>query len=223
MWWMSTSYVDSGRSSQKLRTRQALVDAAQQLVAGGLTPTVEQAAEAAGISRTTAYRYFTNQRELLGAAHPETTATTLLPDDAPPDAAGRLAVVVAALTALIADTEAQQRTMLRLSLTDTPSAGDLPLRQGRAIPWLAEALEPLAADLTARQIHQLVLAIRSVAGIEARVWLSDIGGLSSAATSALQQWAAQALLAQATVLPPPLPRRESTPTRLRIGSGSARA
>ena len=40
--------------------------------AEGLTPTVEAAAEAASISRTTAYRYFPSQRALLAAAHPET-------------------------------------------------------------------------------------------------------------------------------------------------------
>ena len=59
---------------QKGRTRAALVEAARDLVAAGQTPTVEAAAQAAAISRTTAYRYFPNQRALLLAAHPETGA-----------------------------------------------------------------------------------------------------------------------------------------------------
>lgn len=202
---VSSNYVDSGRSRQKSRTRQALVDAARQLVADGVTPTVEQAAEAAGTSRTTAYRYFTNQRELLGAAHPETVTTTLLPEDAPVDAPGRLSAVLSAFTTLTAQTEAQQRTMLRLSLTDAATPQDLPLRQGRAVPWIAQALEPLADELSPAHLQRLAVAIRSVAGIEARVWLTDVGGLTPDETSALQQWAGQALLAHAVRTPPPLP------------------
>ena len=61
----------SGRSLQKQRTRDALVAAARELVAAGETPTIEDAAEAAPISRTSAYRYFGSQAEPLAAAHPE--------------------------------------------------------------------------------------------------------------------------------------------------------
>ncbi|MCU1456443.1 MAG: regulatory protein TetR, partial [Actinomycetia bacterium] len=68
---MSTYELD-GRTQQKQRTRQALVNAAREQVARGLAPTVEESAEAASVSRATAYRYFPNQRALLAAAHPET-------------------------------------------------------------------------------------------------------------------------------------------------------
>ena len=67
---MSMPYVATGRTRQKERTRKALVAAARGLVAEGKTPTVEEAASAADISRTTAYRYFPSQRMLLVAAHP---------------------------------------------------------------------------------------------------------------------------------------------------------
>ena len=86
---MSTSYELGGRSAQKARTRQALVSAARDLVAAGTTPTVEDAAEAASISRTTAYRYFPTKRALLLAAHPEIAATSMLPDDPPKGTAER--------------------------------------------------------------------------------------------------------------------------------------
>src|SRR6478609_4987999 len=113
---MSTAYELDGRTAQKQRTRNALVDAARALVAEGMAPTVEDAALAASISRTTAYRYFPNQHALLAAAHPETEASSLLPADAGDDPEARLDLVVDAFTRLIADTEAQQRTMLRLAL-----------------------------------------------------------------------------------------------------------
>ena len=204
---MSTPYVDSGRRQQKTRTRDALIEAARELVASGGSPTVEQAAEAAGISRTTAYRYFTNQHSLLAAAHPETARLSLLPPRPPADPEGRLDAVVREFIRLIERSEAQQRTMLRLSLADTEGAGELPLRQGRGIGWIEEALAPIEGTLSAAQIRQLVLAIRSVVGIEARVWLTDVGRLSSRDATEIQRWAAQALLKAAQDDPPPLPRR----------------
>ena len=69
---VSTAYGLNGRTNQKRRTRDELVAAARSIVDEGRTPTVEEVAEAAAISRTTAYRYFPSQRALLGAAHPET-------------------------------------------------------------------------------------------------------------------------------------------------------
>ena len=138
-----------GRVDQKRRTRDALIAAARDLVANGATPTVEGAAEAASISRTTAYRYFSNQRALLVAAHPETAATSLLPDDAPDDAATRLDLVIDAFTRSTVENEAQQRTMLRLSLEADPvERSQLPLRQGRGIKWIEEALAPLRDQMS---------------------------------------------------------------------------
>jgi len=113
---MSTAYELEGRTQQKQRTRDALVAAARALVAEGRTPKVEDAAEAAGISRTTAYRYFPNRRALLFAAHPDSTAESLLPVDAPDDPGERLDIVIRSFTRTTLKTEAQSRTMLRLSL-----------------------------------------------------------------------------------------------------------
>ena len=53
---MSIPYERTGRTQQKARTRAALLDAARELLAQGRTPNIEEAAEAAGISRATAYR-----------------------------------------------------------------------------------------------------------------------------------------------------------------------
>jgi hypothetical protein len=69
--------------------------------------------------------------------------------------------------------------MLRLSLEPDPRLrGDLPLRQGRAIGWITEALAPLRDRMSEAQLRRLAVAIRSAAGIEPLVWLTDIAGLS---------------------------------------------
>jgi AcrR family transcriptional regulator len=201
---MSTPYEATGRTEQKRRTRDALVGAARQLVASGVTPTVEQGAAAAGISRTAAYRYFPNQRALLIEAHPETGARSLLPADPPADPAARLAAVIRAFTHLIVETEAQQRTMLRLSLEADPVEREaLPLRQGRAIAWIEEALSPLREQLPEPAIHQLALAIRTAVGIEALAWLTDVAGLTRKDAVGLMSWSAQALLQSALTWTPP--------------------
>lgn len=190
---MSIPYELAGRTSQKLRTRDALVSAAQELVRQGVTPTVEETAEAASISRTTAYRYFPNQRALLVAAYPETDAKTLLPDGIGDDPRARLDAVVEAFTKTIVDSEPQQRTMLRLSL-DPDRAEPLLLRQGRAIRWIEEALAPCRAQMSEAELRRLVLAIRSATGIEALVWLTDIAGLSRPEAMDLMRWSARSLL-----------------------------
>ena len=143
-------------------------------------------------------------RALLAAAHPETGVLSLLPPDPPEDAAARLQAVVGTFIRLIVETEAQQRTMLRLSLEADPVEREaLPLRQGRAIGWIAEALSPLRGRLSDEAIHQLVLAIRSATGIEALVWLTDVAGLTRDQAVALMSWSAQALLHAALTSGPP--------------------
>jgi AcrR family transcriptional regulator len=212
---MSTPYESGGRAGQKHRTRAALVTAARDMVAQGVTPSVEDAADAASISRATAYRYFPNQRMLLMAAHPETAARSMLGENPPQDPAERLDQVVKAFTALIVETEPQQRTMLRLSLEAGAAARDaLPLRQGRAIAWIAEAFEPVREELTDQGVHALALAIRSAIGIEALVWLTDIGGLTRDQAVESMRWSAQGLLQAALTRgapghqPPPSQRGE---------------
>jgi AcrR family transcriptional regulator len=197
----------TGRWRQKQRTRQALIDAARTLVTRGTSPTVELAAEHAGISRTTAYRYFPNQRALLVAAHPETGASSLLSPDVSDDPVERLRAVVERFTELISDTEQQQRTMLRLSL-ELPDAerAALPLRQGRAVGWIEEALEPLRGRLADDEVRRLALAVRSATGIEALVWLTDVAALPREEALALMRWSAQAMLQAALSEGPPTSR-----------------
>ena len=192
---MSTAYELEGRVDQKRRTRDALVSAARALVARGISPTVEAVAEAASISRATAYRYFPNRRSLLVAAHPEAGRSSLLPDDAPDDVETRLDLVIDAFNRSTIENEPQQRTMLRLSLeADAVERAQLPLRQGRAITWIEEALDPLREDMSEAEVHRLALAIRSATGIEALVWLTDVAGLSRADATDLMSWSARSLL-----------------------------
>jgi hypothetical protein len=70
--------------------------------------------------------------------------------------------------------EAQLRAALRLSLEPDTDPTAPVLRRGRAIGWLREALEPLAASRPDLDLDRLAVAIRSATGIEAFVWLVDV-------------------------------------------------
>lgn len=198
MSFVSTTYEHTGRTQQKQRTRLALVVSARDLMArGGRPPTVADAAEAASISRTTAYRYFPTQKSLLLAAHPEIEVTSMLPADIGDDPEERLVAAVRGFLAIVVDTESQQRTMLRLSLESDAAARELPLRQGRAIGWFTEALAPLAPRLGEDGVRRLACAVRAVAGIESLVWLVDMAGQSQEDAVEQMVWSAVALLRRA--------------------------
>ncbi|MFI1991879.1 TetR/AcrR family transcriptional regulator [Actinoplanes sp. NPDC020271] len=192
---MAIPYETTGRTNQKSRTRQALIDAARELLSEGLTPRVEDAAARSAVSRTTAYRYFPNQRSLLLAAQPRLQPDTLLPADAPAEPRARLATFMRAFTDYNLRYEPQLRSALRLSLEQPATEEDRPLlRRGRAIGWIEDALRPLEVSHPAVDRHGLAVAIRSATGIEALIWLLDIAGQSHDQAAATVRGTALALL-----------------------------
>jgi hypothetical protein len=85
--------------------------------------------------------------------------------------------------------------MLRLSLEADPvERARLPLRQGRGIGWIEDALAPLLTTMGKAEVRRLAIAIRSATGIESLVWLTDVAGLSREKARELMRWSARALL-----------------------------
>jgi AcrR family transcriptional regulator len=172
-----------------------LVNAARDLMASGITPSVEQAAAAAAVSRPTAYRYFQNQRELLSAAHPELAMQTLLPDSPPSDPLQRLDITSQAVVRLLLQHEVALRAMLRISLDGgRDEHHPLALRTGRRIEWVRDALAPLKTVLAPKRFRTLVLAIAATLGIEQLVWLVDVAGVKRDAAAQLMRASARDLL-----------------------------
>ena len=62
---MSSQVKSHERVNQKQRTRAELLRAARELAEKGGQPGVAEAADHAGISRATAYRYFSNADDML--------------------------------------------------------------------------------------------------------------------------------------------------------------
>ena len=176
---MEVPYLRTGRTNQKARTRDALIAAARQLLAEGVTPTVEAAAAEAAIGRTTAYRYFPNSRALLGATYPEIEERSLLGADPPEDPLARLEMFTEGFTRQILEHELELRAQLRLALEGEAASGEsLPLRRGQRIRWIEDALSPLSGRMPELELRRLVYGIGATIGIEAFVWLTDMGRLS---------------------------------------------
>jgi AcrR family transcriptional regulator len=191
-------YAATGRTRQKARTRAALMEAARAFLDRGEVPTVEQTADRAGISRTTAYRYFPNRRALIVAMFPEVDRDSLLPDPAPEGPTERLEILSERFTRQLLEHEPELRAQLRLSLEERPSdKQELVYRQGRAITWISEALEPLRRTMSEEKVHRLVLAIRATMGIEAMVWLTDVAGVSRAEAVGIMRLSARRLVTAA--------------------------
>jgi AcrR family transcriptional regulator len=211
----STSYELQGRTKQKARTREALLAATRGLLAEGVSPTVEEAAERAQMSASTAYRYFPNRRALLLATYPEIAAESLLGPDPPTDPVERLELVTERIGRMLIDNEPELRTALRLSLESHDDPEALVLRRGRAIGWIEEALEPLRPKLGATGLRRLAVSIRATLGVEPLVWLTDIAGLSSEEAVEIMRSSARTLLRAALAGPADQgkPRSEPSPPK----------
>lgn len=184
---VTVPYEQTGRVNQKSRTRAALVAATRELLAEGISPTMEAAAERASVSRTTAYRYFPSTRALLVATYPHIRQPSLLGADAPGDPRARLATVVDDHLTRILTFEPEMRTVLRLSLEAgaAPAGPPLPMNRAMRIGWIEDALAPLSGRVAPAELRRLVLGIGATLGIEAFVWLTDIAGLPRDEASAV--------------------------------------
>lgn len=194
---------ETGRINQKRRTRAAIVDAAKNLLVQGVTPTVPQAAEAALVSRTTAYRYFPTQEALLieVAVNVDVDEIEQLAN-CPVDRGDALARTIAVLDALnrhAFSAETEYRTALRLYLdlwlAATADGDDAPIvREGRRRRWIEQTLSARRADVDDHDWDRLVAALCLLTGGEAVVVLRDVCHLGPEEGQAVSRWAADTLL-----------------------------
>jgi AcrR family transcriptional regulator len=202
---MTEAWQQEGRVNQKRRTRAAILTAAMELLEQGQSPTVAEVADAALVSRATAYRYFPTQEYLLFEAALESTRSDidreLEENTLPEDAEGRLEMLIHILQGRIVDKEAAFRTMLRLSLEQSPEEeqyGSEPtpskLRGGGRVRWIEKALAPVQGRLEEQDFRRLVAALSLCMGIEALVVLRDVCALEASEAQEVLLWAARTLL-----------------------------
>jgi AcrR family transcriptional regulator len=169
-----------------------------------VTPTVEEVADVAEVSRRTAYRYFPTQEQMLvesalEALRPEVEGL-IEREGLSADPEARLDAVVEIIQRLAFTHEPLLRTMIRLTVgraKDEQSNGGsdgTPLRGRRRTDWIETALEPVHHQLSKKRYERLVSALSLCIGTEALIVLRDIRGLDKEASIKVSKWVAKALL-----------------------------
>jgi len=188
------------RPNQKLRTRKDLLKAAARLMAGGATPTLEEIAEEALVSRATAYRYFPGLDALLVEAALDIAgpdAEHFFDGDATSDPTVRLQRVDGAFHDMILAHEAPLRTMLAHSLQHPPGEGDVPRRQNRRSPLIEAALAPARGEFDSEALERLEHALALVIGTEAMIVFKDVLRIGDAEARRVKSWIIDALVSAA--------------------------
>jgi AcrR family transcriptional regulator len=186
-----------GRPNQRRRTRKDLLEAAARLMRQGRSPSLDEVAEEALVSRATAYRYFPGVEALLleaslDVAFPD--AGALFAQGASADAATRVEAAEAAVSEMVRANEAALRTMLAYALQARPRADEdsPPARQNRRSALIEAALAPGAFAPAARD--RLAKALAFFIGTEAMLVAKDVLQLEDAETRAVKTWAMRALI-----------------------------
>ncbi len=215
----ATAAPESGRSRQKMRTRKLLIEAAVTLLAGGHQPTVTEVADAAGVSRRTAYRYFPAQEKLhteaaLDGLRPvmESAIAATPAGSQVSDLEERVDKLVENMQRLAIENESLLRIMIYQTVLERTS-GKQPRRGTRRVDWIESALKPLKARVTPTAYTRLVAALALCTGIEALLVLRDMCGLSPSEATELIQWLARAALKQT------LNERAASKRRRRLRTG----
>jgi AcrR family transcriptional regulator len=184
----------------KARTRRLMLQAASRLMQSGITPSVTEVAEAAEVSRATAYRYFPSQAALVQAVVDEALGPILEWSSADPDPRARMADLVASALPRIDAFEATFRAALKLSLDQWArrQAGTLgsepAFTRGHRIDLLRDVTAPLEGRMTAEARTRLAQALSLVFGVEVLIVLKDIWGLGLAEAQSVAAWAGGALV-----------------------------
>ncbi|WZB77176.1 TetR/AcrR family transcriptional regulator [Achromobacter insuavis] len=187
---------------RRARMRKILLDAAQRLMAQGITPSVAELAEHAQVSRATAYRYFPSQSALIAAVVDESLGPILAWDSTAPDAATRVDELLRFAYPRLETHEAALRAAIQVSLqqhaeASAGRAGNEPrLVRGHRVDILKRAIAPLA-DAPPAQHERVAQALSLVYGTEVFLVLKDIWGLELPAVTDVARWTAQAIIRQA--------------------------
>lgn len=163
------------------------------------------AADVAGVSRRTAYRYFPTATRLHADAALEKlrpvmeTAIAASAQGASIDhVEARVDAMVMNMQRLALENEALLRTMIHETILANPTGAES-RRGGRRMDWIDAAVTPLRQRLKVVDYQRLVCALAVCTGIEALLVLRDICGLSSDEISRVTQWMCRTLIKESLI------------------------
>jgi AcrR family transcriptional regulator len=170
----------AGRANQKLRTRNAIVQAAAELSRTGGELTMPEVAKAALVSEATAYRYFPDLASLLKeaiAGQLPDAAEALAPVVGSTDPVARVAAATGFLLRHVLSRQGVVRALIAATIT---RPGEASARPGLRFGLIDSALAPLAdtpGAITPAALAQLKRDLAVVVSAEALFSLTDLHGL----------------------------------------------
>ena len=192
---------NKGRVNQRKRTRNDLLLAAGRLLGEGRTPTMDDVAEEAMVSRATAYRYFPSLEALLVEAPIHGSMPDpgeIFSDGSIEDPEDRVDAMESALHGMVYDNELQLRAMMLNSLRLSLENGDgVPVRQSRRMGLIDAALGPVRAKLGKRSYERLSAALCLFFGPESMIVFRDVLPLGKDEARKVKSWGVRALVRSA--------------------------
>ena len=190
----TSSYVGKGRVNQKERTRQALMQAARELLDEGRSPTVAQAALRALISEATAYRYYADAPSLLRdalAVNWPGLDDDLIRIRASGDMPERACIAAEAMARNVLSHERHVRMIIAMAYSPDSDAG---LRPGFRFKLIEAVLEPIANSAEPEELRRLELALATVVSAEACLTLKDVCKIPNDQVIEISGWTARQLV-----------------------------
>jgi AcrR family transcriptional regulator len=187
----------------RARMRRHMLATAIRLMQDGFIPSVSDVAEAAEVSRATAYRYFPSQAAMVQAVVDEALGPILEWRSGSQSAEDRVSELFGFAFPRMLEYEATHRAALAQALDQWArrQAGTLGAEprivRGNRKGLIRDALAPLKGHVPAPTFDKLAQSLSLIFGIEAIIVLKDIWGTDDEGVRRLALWAAHALVGAA--------------------------
>ncbi|WP_026914136.1 TetR/AcrR family transcriptional regulator [Christiangramia portivictoriae] len=191
---MSRQYIQRGRKTQKLKTRDKILRSTQKLLERNKDLSLEDVAKEAEISRATIYRYYSSIDVL--AAEAVLDLNTKSSEDLYEEVAGKgledaIFSIQDYYNQLTIDNESGFRKYMSVILNNEHSDK---MRGARRKKSLMMLLENKAEHMSAQEKENLANIATLLMGVEAFVVTKDVCGLDNEASKKLLNWGMEKLL-----------------------------
>ena len=191
---MKNDYLNKGRTGQKQKTREKILQAAKELQGKGVEFSLEHVAKVAGVSRATIYRYYSNKDILSAEAVLDMRTRTpdqILSEFPESDLETTLLGIQRYYNTLAIKNEKAFRKYLSVILNPE---NPVSVRGARRIQTLSRAVEEKNSSISGKDQERLVYMATLMMGIEAFIVTRDVCRLDEGSSEEVLQWGLKTLI-----------------------------
>lgn len=194
---MSGISLETGRTNQKQQTRRNILKNTQLLLKEKSHLSLEDVANASGISRATIYRYFSNIDILCSEASLDINTKlpeTIYEEVKHLDIVNRILAIQDYFNELALSNESAFRKYISIYLKEDITNQKQPLRGSRRTACLKLALAQFKNDLDTETYNKLIAASTSLMGIEPLITTKDVCNLKNDEVKDCLKWGLKIIL-----------------------------